>query len=182
MIANFTLSNVSSAHVAVPAFVQATASLHKIRDDFRALHAHLDSANRLLPSVGSKWNLGAVLTHVVMSLESTCPMFLDSALAGKPKAFPALFETRFGDWISFKLSQHRATKLSLDQILTAYDAAQDKFIARLATLSEAQWQCATRLPAPNARVYSISDFVAVEMPEHFAIHQKEILDTLARAR
>jgi hypothetical protein len=180
MIANYTLTAGSTAPVAIPAFVQATASLHKIRDDFRALHGVLDDKNRLLPSVGSKWNLGAVLTHVVMSLESTCPMFLDSALAGKPKAFPALFETRFGDWISFKLSQHRATKLSLDQILTAYDAAQDKFIARLATLTDVQWRMSTRLPAPSSHVYSISDFVAIEMPEHFAIHQKEILDTLAR--
>jgi hypothetical protein len=180
MIANFTPSSVSSAPVAIPAFVQATAALHTIRDDFRAIHALLNDSNRLLPSVGSDWNLGAVLTHVVMSLESTCPMFLDSALAGKPKAFPALFETRFGDWISFKLSQYRATKLSLAQILTAYDTAQDKFIARLTTLTDSQWQMSTRLPAPNSRVYSISDFVTIEMPEHLTIHKKEIRDTLAR--
>jgi hypothetical protein len=160
------------------AAVRTIAALDTARAQAFSLFDQLDNSNWTRVSVGSKRTMGAIAAHLVDSLEMMAPMFISRAQAGKKLCMPWLFATSFGDWISYKMSESRAKKDSLDTLRAAYDAAHAKLVAQVNALPAEAFALSCGLPAPRNEAITIEAYLTQEIKAHFDVHAREIEDTL----
>jgi hypothetical protein len=175
-IANFTPA--SSALSASATKSGVLTQLEHTRSAFHELINSVDESALRLKSTESKRSLHAVLAHIVMSMEMTYPMFVSRAQAGEKLSMPAYFATSFGHWLSYILSEQRAKKSTIQSLHAGYDAAHTKLVALINGLSAEAFDLTTTLPKPRSEIISIEQFLRIEIPAHFSLHEREVQRTL----
>ena len=150
--------------------------LELCQSSFSDLVSLLDEETAQQKSIITKRSLKAVVAHLVISMEIAYPMFI--AKARKNKAMPRFFGTALGHWVSFKLSERRASRESLKALLAAYDVAHFKLVQLIEELSDDEWILSSVIPKPRNERLTIQDFFCTHIPRHLEAHRSEIEKTL----
>lgn len=150
--------------------------LELTQSSFHTLVHLLDEETAKQKSIVTKRSLKAVIAHLVISTEIAYPMFI--ANARKNKAMPRFFGTALGHWFSFKLSERRANRESLESLLDAYDVAHLKLGELIEQIDGDEWQLTSVIPKPRNERLTLEDFFCIHTTRHFEIHREEVEKTL----
>ncbi|TAI48382.1 hypothetical protein [Flagellimonas allohymeniacidonis] len=154
----------------------AIRSLEETKKKFHALIKALSQDDLIIPSKFTKRTVRGVLTHLLISMEKSYPMLVKKAK--KSKAMPSFFGTKLGHYFSYKYSEYVGKNKSLELMLIEYDIAHQSLIAEVIKIFEEEWSLKTSLPKPNDRVLSMLKIFTYQIPNHFDVHGKEIMETI----
>ena len=166
-------ATLSGQAISSPNLEAMRADLEAARAAFHQLLNTLSEADLQKPCLISRWTVKEVMCHLVLGVEQAVPMMVKQARQGKP--MPKWMDSRFGNWMNYKMAVWSARKATRASLAQRYDAAHEKLLRLLAGVRDQEWGLPTAYP--DGRPLTMETVFHVPS-EHFALHAAWVRQTI----